>query len=72
MAAGVLRLVQGLVRPYRAEMNGEALRSWKVLAVGDSVTDQAERLPVRGGRVLGKQDCPRVESKPEHSRARLT
>ena len=34
LAAGVLRLVQGLVRPFRAEMNGGELRSWKVLAVG--------------------------------------
>ena len=68
-----MRLIQGLVRPFRAEMNGgEELRSWTVLAVGDSVIYQAERLPVRGGRVLGKLDCCRVESKPEPSRARLT
>ena len=72
LAAGVLRLVQGLVRPFRAEMNGGELRSWKVLAVGDSVTDQAQRLPVRGGRVLGKQEWLRVDPKPEYSRARLT
>ena len=71
LAAGVLRLVQGLVRPFRAEMNGGELRSWKVLAVGDSVTDQADRLPVRGGRVLGKQEWLRVDPKPEHCRARL-